>query len=270
MTAKPVSPDLTVSNSDGVLYVKGNETTDGSIRLRLDEGATICNMESRANGVWNDTGLRISSSTLSIGRDMNLSAIAGYLQTENPSASAGHIRSLIPHIVFPETGTAGAHAPIVNALETFTVFSMAVSEIVGTVIGIQLGVLSSRVLDQSIHEVGTVGATAEVTVSLYTGTDNTGFEFNRKVLPPSDLVSNMTLTIDYGEDLGFEPGIQTFMEFTSLASFSLKTDAGGNPLTSHVGHAISELDLILDELTLSREAEITFDREANFVIGRRF
>ncbi|MCK5610887.1 hypothetical protein KAR91_53935 [Candidatus Pacearchaeota archaeon] len=36
--------------TDGVLYIKGNESTDGSIRMRVDTG--VIQLEARATGSW--------------------------------------------------------------------------------------------------------------------------------------------------------------------------------------------------------------------------
>lgn len=262
--------DATINNPSSTLYIKGSEFVDGSIRFLFTEGDPTAHIESRTNGVWNDTGLRLSSSTLELGRDMSLSAIAGFLETRNASAVVGHQRSFIPHIEFDETRTLEVHAPILDKPTIHVAFSGAVSEITGTTIGVLLGVSPGRAVDQSIHEVGSVGATQPVTVSFYVGTDNTGVLFNRKVLPASDLVANTTLTIEYGEDLGFEIGVSKFQEFTSAANFSLKTDAGGNPLTSHVGHEIREIGLIGDNLMLDENLGVMFDLNLNPVYSIQF
>ena len=254
----------------GTLYIKGSEFVNGSIRLKFTEGDIDAHIALRTNGVWNDTGLRISSSSLRLGRDMTLSAIAGFMETRNPSAVAGHQRAFISHIEFDETRTLEVHAPILDKSTTHVVYSGAVSEIIGQTIGIQLGISPGRVVDESIHEVGSVGATEPVTVSFYVGTDNTGVLFNRRVLPASDLVANTTLTIDYGEDLGFEINVAKFQEFTSGANFSLKTDAGGNPLTSHTGHELREIGLISDNVMLDENLNYMYDLELNPVFAVQF
>jgi len=240
-----------VSAVDQTLYIKGSELIDGSIRLRFETGEENANMESRASGVWNDTGLRLSSSTLQLGRDMNLSALAGFLETINPSAVVGHQRSLIPHIQFDDaTGTTKnqLHIPIANIEETFVLFSNATSEITDTTIGQIISDSPGRILSTSIHEVGTTAASAEVTVSWFVGTDNTGILVNKRILPASDLIANTTLTIDYDEDFGIDDGVSYFMEFTSTANFSLKTDSGGNILITHTGHALEELIGVTENL----------------------
>lgn len=258
---------------DETLYIVGSETVDGSIRLRFDvPNDDVAFMESRASGVWNDTGIRFASSSVKIGRDMTLSAIAGFLETDNPSQTAGHDRSFIPHIIFNENGTKDEppHTPILQAFETFVVFSGAVSEIVSTTIGQAYGVIPARIVEDSIHEVGTVGSSEPVTVSFYTGNDNTGTLFNRRILPANALVADTTLTINYDEDLGFDANVPIFMEFTSDASFSLKTDSGGDILTTHTGHELDERDILIDDLIIKEDAGLVFANDASLVFKNQF
>jgi len=246
--------NINVQNLLDIAYIKGDETTDGSIRFEFTGGDDNAHVERRASGVWNDTGLRVSSSSLQIGRDMVLSAIAGFLETVNPSAAVGHQRAIIPHIQFDDaTGTIlnQLHIPIANIQQTFVLFSTPVSETTGTTIGQIIADSPGRILSSSIHEVGTTGASAEVTVKWFVGTDNTGVLVNSLNLPASDLAANTTLTIDYDEDFGLDAGVSYFMEFTSTASFSLETDISGNIITTHTGHELSELNGVSENLVFN-------------------
>lgn len=259
------------SNLDtSIIYIKGNATTNGSVRLLVDD---ICQIELRTGGVWNTTKFRTGGGSLEIARDMSLSALAGFLETINPSQATGHRRSLVPHIEMDDlTGTTAnqLHVPIANIVQTFVVFSTAVSEKSGTTIGQILGVTPGRSLKTSIHEVGTVGASADVTVNIYTGTDNTGTKVSTLNFPPSDLVANTTFTIDYEEVFGFDAGVSYFQEFVSTASFTLKTDSGGNVLTTQVGHEMDELTAVTDNLTLSNNLDLTFSNNLELTYGNQF
>ncbi len=268
---RPSSLDVSVKNPNSTIYIIGDNDTDGSIRFEFTTGDSNAHIESRASGVWNDTGIRVASSSLQLGLNTTLSSISSYLETIDLSALGGHNISFIPHTEFShETGTTFTHAPAIDVEETFVVFSTAVSEITGTTIGINLGVTPSRIVQESIHEVGTTGASAEVVVRFYKGTDNTGDLFDQKTLPSSDLVADTTLTIDYGQDLGFEGGQNIFQEFTSTASFSLKTDSEGNPLTSHVGHEITELGVVTENLALSNNLDLTYSNDLELTYANQF
>lgn len=260
-----------IANPLGCIYITGDADTDGSIRICSTVGDPISHIELRENGVFNDTSFRFSASgSVQIGRDLDLAATAGFLETGNPSQTIGHIRSLIPHIQFEDAGTEHPHTPILDAEEIFDVFTGAVSEIVATVIGIDLGVSPGRVLEESIHEVGSVSSTQPVQVSFYLGTDNTGFLIDRRTLPANAMVTNTTLEIIYDNDLGFQAGQQVFMEFLSTANISLKTDSGGNALTKHEAHELDVLQLVTENLIWNNSLDHVLDNSLNPVYANQF
>ncbi|MEE9367033.1 MAG: hypothetical protein V3W44_10125 [Dehalococcoidales bacterium] len=255
---------------ENVLYIVGDNDTDGSIRIAFLAGEDVAHIESRADGVWNDDGLRVASSSLDIGRDMTVSAIAGFLETNNPSAVVGHVKGLIPHVLFDDAGTGLLRTPILDAEEIFTVFDTTVGEIIGTTIGINIGATPGRAIEESIHQTGSVAATSKVTVSFYVGSDNTGFLFNRKVLPASAFPADSEIEIPYDNDLGFEANSPVFMEFTSANNLSLKTDASGNPLTKHEAHALDELGVITENTIYDEDLGHVLDESLNPVYGAQF
>ena len=265
------TPHMNVKNPEDKLYIKGDETTDGSIRFEFTTGDTNAHVERRANGVWNDTGFRFASSSLQLGYNTTLSAIAGFIEIVDLSATVGHQISFLPHTEIGEDGaTEFTHAPAMKVAETFVVFSGAVSETTSTTIGINLSVLPARAVVSSIHEVGTTSATSEIVVSFYKGTDNTGILFDRKTLPASDMPANTTLTIDYDQDLGFEGGQNIFQEFVSTSNISLKTDSSGNPLTSHLAHELKQLGVITENLMLDENLGIMFDESLEPMYAEQF
>lgn len=266
------SVNLALNNPFDTLYIKGNENTDGSIRLIFVAGDMTAHIELRTDGVWNDTSFRFDSGSVLLGRDLSLSAVGGFLETVNPSEMVNHLKTLIPHIEFTITGTMGAaHMPILDARETFTVFAgPSTGEIIGTTIGQTFTISPTRILHSATHTVGSVGATAEVEVSYYKGTDNTGTLINRMMLPASAMVASQPLTIIYDSDFGFENIEMIFFEFISANNISLETNAGGDVITDQDGHTLAELDVILDEFTFSNELDLTLDNELNFCIPNRF
>lgn len=270
---QPPGVNVGVSNPGTIVYIKGNESTDGSIRDILLPGDTVATRQLRANGVWNASSIRIGPGSLDIDLDMIVSAVAGYLETINPSEAAGHRRSLVPHIEFDDTfGTTQSqlHVPTANLPETFVVFSTAVSEVAGTTLGQILGVSPGRSLKTSIHEVGTVGASADVTVNIYTGTDNTGTKVSTLNFPASDLLANTAFTINYGEVFGFDEGVNYFQEFVSANSFTLKTDAGGNILTTHIGNEFGEILAVTENMVYDESLDHILDESLNPVYAEQF
>jgi len=270
---RPSGVNVGVNNPGEIVYLKGNESTDGSIRLIFTAGDPSSHIESRANGVWNDTGFRFSSSSVEIGRDMSISAVGGFIETVNFSEMVGHLKSLIPHIQFDTNGTSAqpGHMPILDVRETIAVFpGPATGEIVGTAIGQTFSASPSKVLHSATHTVGSISATSEVQVSYYKGTDNTGSLLNRFNIPASAMVASQPLIIVYDSDFGFEDIQNIFFEFVSANNISLATNAAGDVITSQDGHTLSGLDIILDEFVLANDLSLTLDNDLNFVIHNRF
>lgn len=261
---------VTQGNSFNTLYIKGDADTDGSIRIVFQEGEDNANIERRASGVWNDTGFRFASSSVQIGRDMTLSAVAGFLETNNPSAILGHVKGLIPHIEFDDDGTSQLTTPILDAEGFIDVYIDAVGQAEGTVIGVNLGEVPSRVIEHSFHEVGTIGASASVDVKFFVGTDNTGVLFNKRTLPASDLIANTQLDINYDNDLGIEDASNIFMEFSSDEEFSLKTDVSGNVLTTHETHELATMGVLTENIIYDNDLDHILDNDLNPVYANQF
>jgi len=268
---RPNQRDISQSNVNDIVYIKGNETTDGSNRLRFNSIGDIAVIERRASGVWNDTGFRISSSSLEIGLDFTLSAAAGYIETLNTSASFNHQRSVIPHTNFTlVNGTTAPHTPILSKLKSEAIFGTAVSEVTAMSATVDFPISGARVIDSLIHQVGATGATQPVTVSYYKGTDNTGQLLFQKNLPPSDLVANQPLAINFNQDVGLEDNEDVYAEYLSAAMFSLKTDSGGNVLTTRVSHELSELGMLTENLMLDEDLNLMFDESLNPIYSVQF
>ena len=261
------------ANQEGYIYIVGDEFTDGSIRLILTPGETIGHIEKRTNGVWNDDSLRTASSSLELGRDLIISATAGFISTDNPSETVGHQRTLLPHIEFDsQLGTVTpAHYPTLDSRKTFIVYDgPATGQKSGTLIGQIVVVAQRTVIQTSIHQVGSIGATDLIDVSLYKGTDNTGLLISRQNLPASAMPTDGTLNIVYDEDIAFDQGENIYHEWTSAAPISLKTNAAGDVLTTHLGNELDEVDAVLDELVITNDLCIVFDNSFNFIVNNRF
>lgn len=67
--------DLTFQNPSGVVYLLGNEFTDGSVPEAGE--ADVPHLELRTNGIWANTGLLLSPETLFLGDDVSLSVVNG-------------------------------------------------------------------------------------------------------------------------------------------------------------------------------------------------
>lgn len=271
--------DVTRRNKRAIIYLLsvdpapaiGDDTDpDGSIRWLKTPGDTFSHLETKLDGVYNDTGLRINAGTLEIGRDLFLGAAASFIRTTNPSVIDGHSETLLPHIPFDDDGTAFPHTPISNKLATDVIFSGAVGEASGTTIDQVFVSTIARMIKTIFHEVGGVGASAPVQYSIYVGTDNTGFLVLRETLAIDQLLANTTLEIDFNFELGLRQNTTYFIELISDNSFTLKTDSGGNILMTIEEEELRDLDLVTENLMLDEDLNLIFDESLNPMYSVRF
>ncbi len=268
---RPSTLDVTVTNPNDLVYIKGDATTNGSVRFRVADGVT--SIRQRINDVWNYGSLLISSGSLLLELDMVLGALAGFLRTTNPSGSVGHNVSIIPHIEHDDitgTTTKQLHVPITNIAATFVLFSTAVSQVSGTVLGQSIADTPGRALSTSVHEVDTTGATSTVTVKWFIGSDNTGTLVNDRDFQASDFLASSTVTLDYEEAFGLDDGVSYFQEFSSANEFSLKTDVGGNILITHTGHEIAELTGVTENQYYDKNLNPMLDLNNNPYYSKQF
>lgn len=160
------SHDVTTTNPVETLYVKGDDTTDGSLRFSPSEtNSGAIKAELRTASVWDRTAFDIASSTLHLGHDLSLGSSGEWLRT----FSVLHgLNSLVPHVHFTdELGTNQLHSPLVSLKFTrepiqFQFGGMAS----GTVLSDSIS-MNHRAIYSSIYlKGGTIAATEPVTVEL--------------------------------------------------------------------------------------------------------
>jgi len=276
--------DVSRSNPRDILYIKGNETTPGSIRFHFitrtspDPQETFAHIELRDSGVWNDTGLIFSGGSISLGNDLKASAVGLFLSSFNESSDPiVGTRSLYPHINYdpldgtqdnptripPKTGF-----PVMPVLkpELFDVFpDPDTGEVVANTISIVFPPLSERVIFRSQHQSGNVLPTTEVQV---TYTDN-GVVINRFNVPASLFFAGQKFDLLF-EDFGFG-GSNIIQTFTSTSLFSLRTNAGGNFITLQDGYLQDTVDVILEEFVITNDLSLLFNNnDPFFIVHSRF
>ena len=268
---RPGTLDVTVANPNNILYIIGNEVTDGSIRFIFESPDNEAHVEKRENGVWNDTSLRFSGASVLVGRDLKIEAAADFIKTSNPSGFAEHDVGLILHVPFGDEGTMFPHTPIVDALFMDVIFSGPVSEIIDTTITQVLAINFAQIIKSIVYEVGTIGASSEVVQTIYKGTDNTGSIIDRQNISAVDFLANTTAIIDLNSSIGFSDMHPTvFIELVSDNSFALKTDVGNNLILSLDTQTLEKRDLLYEDLILTNDLSFTFNNSLEFVYHEQF
>lgn len=264
-------PDVTRRNKRDLLYLKGDDSTDGSIRFSVDTNDNIGVVELRTGGSWNKTTFRVSGDSIELGLDLKLEAAADFIKTQNPSGFDDHDIALIPHIPFTPFGTLSPHIPIADTLKLETFFSSPVSQITATTISQTYSIPFAQIIKAITFQAGTLSASDEVVLKIHEGLDNTGVLISETNLPASKFLANNPVLVDFNSDIGFsETHVNIFIEMTSINSFSLETDVGGNIITDFLTQRLETRDLLYENLTLSNELDLTFSNELELTFHNQF
>ena len=212
--------NTTTSNSTGNTYIKGDESTNNSIRIIDDNGTPV--FQKRENGVWNDSDLRVSGDSLHIGRDLSISAAGHHMVVSSKSGSGKFL--LIP-APFSDSGTNEPEMPILNVKETRIITqSDDTNEVIGTSFGYIVIPSESQIISRLYYQTGSIPASADIVLRAYFGTDNTGVMYLQKVIPVSEWITNTEIQIDIPGFLNYIDGVSIYGELTSTESFSIKTN----------------------------------------------
>lgn len=258
-------------NPLGFVYIRGDENTEGSLRVIPDiAGGTEMEVQRRASGVWNDTGIQIASSTVHLGRELLISAAGEFIFTRDDGENT---KALVPHVEFTTaSGTSThAHVPIlaplianeaiqpddsVEALKTSHTYSWTPD--------------SNELIWQMHVEVGVSGATAPVTLTMYRGANDSGAVFFTQNYPASDFVASGRTVKRMGGLPETFANQSIYVKYESAQPFSLRGNASGDMYLSHcyhntVNHHIVTGEVGFDKILVDAQGEIIIDESGNIV-----
>ncbi len=269
---KPIGgPDVTRRNGRDILYVKGDDNTDGSRRFRKIDGQKFIQVEARENGVFNLSGLKTGGSSVEIGESLSISATGSFIRTRNLAEINPELFALIPEIPFDPDGTDFLVTPFLSKQFLDPVFpGPTTSEIVNTTIGQICPVATGRVVETITHEAGSLSANSPVQYSIFVGTDNTGPLLFRANFPASSFVNNQPVVIFLNSSVEFEAGANIFLEMTSSTSFSLDTNALGNVITLFDVHDLKLEGVITENLVYNDNLDGILNNDLDPVYANQF
>lgn len=262
-------PDVTRRNLTEVIYFKGDEFTDLSIRM-IKGVDNVVELQTRINGVWNVSKLEIGAGTLLLGQDLSLAAIGSHLQI---SSVAGSNRFLSLDIEFDDIGSLQPRTPVlgqrINRLVLQPIFTdentTKLATRPTTILTNNAGFAYTIYL-----KTGSIAATTSIQLSITKGLTLGGSSFFEREYPASNFPSNTEIQLDLISGLGFIAGEEILITFSSDENFSLLGDASNKFFFAIDFQPRSQVDLLSNILTFSRELDVTLDRELNFVVGRTF
>lgn len=218
------SEHVNVENELNVIYVKGDEETDGSLRLIPDTSfQTEVEFQLRESGVWNDTGILIAASTVYLGRELQLSGGGEWLLTADENTE---IISLVPHVRFDEMeGTEETViVPKVGTLqENVIVQGDNTGEATNSAWTFGTGSDTDVLGNKLIFQTGSAAATGDVTIELRRDND-TGRLFYKRTYPQANWPANSTIELETDGLVELRENGVVFIILTCTGDLTLRTD----------------------------------------------
>ena len=265
MTAKPVPPDLTISNPSFAVYLTGDEFTDGSIRLIINEG--IPEIQERKLGIWVAGELRLDASTLFLGRDVSIRGVGSHLQVNSAESNE---KSLLLEVGFDDAGTELPHAHVLGIRQNRVVFSSnETGEIITSLFELPVTSFLTAFRYTYYFKTGSVAATQSVTMALTKGSTPGGTLVFTKTMPASQWSASTEVEVELDGALSLSVGAPLLLTISSAANFSLIGDlANGGNFFAMDFQPFSLQDVVdiptgTDRFTFSNLGEITVGNDGN-------
>lgn len=239
--SRPSGVNVGVNNPDNFVYVKGNESTDGSLRLLRDETLLNVEFQLRTNGVWNVTGIQIAAASVFLGWSLKLSGAGEWLQTFEDVTGRN---ALIPHVFYTDAGTGTVHSPVLDAKIIKFIFQPDDSEeVTGTTLSIDVLGTQNFLLSKGYFRVGSIGSTSPVMVTLRAGSSS-GPIFWQENFPTSVFATpNSEVEIALESLVETVIGENIYVEMKSDNPISLKSDLAGLWWIAVDSFPVSDIDI---------------------------
>lgn len=219
---RPPGIDVSVNNPGTILYLRGNVSTDGSIRYEIVQtnGSPVTEIQQRKKGLWQPTSFKTGAQSVKIGTLLGLGAAGSHLiTTDDADRVHFHSRSELTN------GVSTSFAKMLNAF-AFVPRVVFRSDESSTFIGT---VIENITIDNQIHlitgkfffKTGEKAASQPVLIEAWDGVDDTGLQIFDQEYPASDFPANTEIALTLEGFLEFNIGDDTFTRISSAADFSL-------------------------------------------------
>jgi len=217
-------PDVTQSNDTLSLYLRGDENTNDSVRLHIENGIT--KLQKLIDGNWQNASFQSGSSTVYFGNDVSAGSSGHHLTVGSKSTGGKY---LVVQIPFDNDGTQEIGTPILQPKEIRSIQQSDDSgEWVGTTLRYTRTITINQVFDRIYYKIGSVAATKSIRTRLYRNVEDydhcfydEGFSSN--VYNPI----NTEINFNMRQDVGYSEGMNLIVVHESEAPFSLKMNAAG-------------------------------------------
>ena len=224
---RPSGVNVGVNNPGTIVYLSGNDTTDGSVRLLADTDG-IAELQERNQGIWEPGELRLSAGTLFLGQDVAISGVGSHLQINSVESNR---KSLLLETIFDDAGSALPHTHILAPRQNRVVFSSnEIGEIVTSLFELEVASFITAFRYQYYFKTGSVAATQSVTMTLTKGHAPGGTLVFTKTMPASQWSADTEVVVELDGALSLSEGAPLLLTINSDSDFSLigDFDNGGN------------------------------------------
>jgi len=230
--SRPSGTNVGVNNPGKTVYITGNESTDGSLRLNVADFVmtrtigfeSVTEIQKRIDGIWQPTSFKTAGGSVLVGTLVALSAAGNNLITVDADENINfNAKSLV------ESGVTSKLANIIHASAFFVevvFFGDTDGEFTGTVIerldeNVELHLISNKFYLKT----GNTAATEPLRFQTWDGVDDSGILIFDQTYPASLFAANIDTSIGLEGFLEFTPGGDSFSRISSAADFSLLTNA---------------------------------------------
>lgn len=251
-------PDLSLRDPRNTVYVQSDEGGDKNTKeafrfiIVSSQGKNQVQIQSRrltgnTQRAWNPAKLLTGANSVEIGPNLTISATGRFIHTNDAAEPNDKPDSLIPEVPFNQFGSAFLEVPTLDVMRIKSAFpAPATSEIINTTISQLYTPTTDEVVESATHQTGTFAATVEVQYTIYAGPTNSApiiFQLN---LPASTFAASQPAVIGFGLSVRLHRNLTHLIELTSVNSFSLETNAGGDILTDFDLHPFKTLTGVTD------------------------
>lgn len=221
---RPTGRDLTRNNNREFVYIRGDESTDGSVRCRYFPNFTAISVELRTAGVWN-LGNNMNK-IVCLGNDLHQIGLGRFMGVRNVTST---IEAIIPETEFNDDGSGPARTVILDPKTTRLVIQSDDST----------NFITSKIVDDNLSpteglrdavyiKTGTVGADQEVEFTLYNGTSESDPLFYQATYPASLFPANSEVRIPLDPLVDFPEGENVHSVLETLGGLSYRGNPAGN------------------------------------------
>ena len=256
--------NVSTGNPNDVVYIKGDDSTDGSIRLIPDiSNSTEMEVQLRSNGVWNDTGIVIAASTVYLGRELQISGGGEYMLTKDQNTD---IRSLIPHVRFDSVNGTDeiVVVPRVGAIATDQIIQSDDSgEVSGSTIQFVGGSTALILANALLLRTG-AAATGDVTLQLHRDSYTEGLFYSR-TYPQATFTADSDITLATDGLVEFTANEVFYVTLTCTGTLTLKADVTNTTPYYGANFYTLEEDTITPDEFGGATKYLTFDNDGHAV-----